>query len=108
MPTKEYIEMCINEWYRLMDDLRGADMDNVREFFKYLKNELNERNCDITNDTKEYIDANYKHILVTFNAIPNSGYEKYGGKAQLSNVFEIYSEDGIFLGVYDNCGNQIR
>ena len=99
--TREYIEMCVNEWYGLLDILSGCDMENVREFFR------NGEWGDITNDTKDYIDVNYKHILVTFTPIPNSGYEEYGGKARLEPNFKVYNENGVFCGVYNNLGEEV-
>lgn len=58
----------------------GMSMDDIRK--NYSK--------DITNDVEEYIDMNYKNILVTFQDI--------NGKAELTDCFEYYNDNGIFLG----------
>ena len=46
----------------------------------------------ITNLAEEYLDANYKDILVTFTI--------KDGVAHLSPTFELYSDEGVFMGTY--------
>ena len=95
--TREYIEMCVNEWYEVLNITACCDMDNIRELFS---------DGRISNDKRDYIDVNYKHILVTFAAIFGVGYDEFGGKAKLNSTFEIYNEDDIFCGIYNNLGEE--
>lgn len=91
MTNKEY-NHYLSQFYEILDISSGCDMDNIRECF-----------CtDITNDTKDFIDVNYKDILVTFEAIKGLGshYDRYGGKARLTDKFEAYDEDGGFVGLF--------
>lgn len=48
---------------------------------------------DVTNKTEEFIDVNYKDILVTFT-------KGTMGKAVLTDSFEIYNENGVFIGQF--------
>lgn len=93
--SKELYEKAVNNWYRLADVTMACDMDNIREVFGE----------KITNDCGDSIDLNYGSICATFTA-DMSMYKEYGGKARLSNKFEIYSDEGIFCGVYDLVGNE--
>ena len=92
--SKETYEKALNQYYSIATIAMGCDMDNIREVFR----------DKITNDTGEYIDVNYKDILVTFKA-NYCMYEEYGGKAELTGKFEYY-EDGQFVGLYDLVGNE--
>ena len=93
--SKELYESATYDWYQLASVAMGLDMDNVREVFE----------DKITNDCGDSIDLNYGSICATFNA-DMSMYQEYGGKARLSDKFEIYNEEGIFQGVYDLVGNE--
>ena len=88
MEVKDYIA----QWEEVREMTEGKTMDDIRNIFAN----------DITNDLRvgieagldhDIIDANYKDILVTF-------MEK-NGKARLHNWIEMYSKEGIFLGVID-------
>lgn len=99
--NKEYIDKCVNIWYELLNTTSGLDMDNIRELFR------DNSRGNITNNTRDYIDVNYKNILVTFIPIWGVGYDEFGGKAKLNSNFEIYNENGIFCGVYNNLGEEV-
>lgn len=74
----------ISQWEEVKRMTDGKTMDEVRAIF----------GNDITNDlreSREFIDANYKDILVTI-------YEE-DGKARLDTSVECYNKEGIFLGV---------
>lgn len=92
--SNETYEKALSQYYTIADITMGCDMDNIREIFKK----------DITNDTGDCIDVNFKDILVTFKA-NMCMYEKFGGKAELTGNFEYY-ENGQFVGVYDLVGNE--
>ena len=94
--NKETYEKLLNQWYAVADIVLGCDMDNIREVFGNM----------ITNDTGEFIDVNFKDILVTFKADMRM-YQEYGGKAVLLPNFEYYDKNGQFVGYYDLIGNEI-
>lgn len=93
--SNELYETAVNDWYNLAGIAMGCDMDNIREVFK----------DKITNDCGDCIDLNYGSICATFTA-DMSMYKEFGGKARLSNKFEIYNENGNFCGVYDLVGGE--
>lgn len=95
MTNKEY-NHYLSQYYSILDITINCDMDNIREIF----------GKDITNDTGDLIDVNYKDILVTFWAFKgiNKGYDRYGGKAVLADRFEVYDKEGNFVGLFSIHG----
>ena len=94
MEVKDYIA----QWEEVKEMTEGKTMDDIRTIFAN----------DITNDLRvgkepgldhDIIDTNYKDILVTF-------VEK-DGKAHLHNWIEMYSKEGIFLGVIDVFSHKV-
>lgn len=88
--SKEEIEHYQSQWYEVMNIIGCCDADNIREVFA----------DRITNDDGEHIDVNYKGILVTFviEKGVSDEYDRFGGRPHLSETFEVYNENGVFLG----------
>lgn len=101
MITREEFNKYLNQYYEISHITSLSDMQNIRELvdIKFL-------NVSIANDTEEFIDINYKNILVTFKAVKgvNSSYDAYGGKAILTDTFEAYSDDGVPIGMFNIDG----
>lgn len=85
MKNKEY-NNYLAEYCTIKDITKGFSADEVRSFFK----------SSITNDGADYIDINYKDILVTFDV----------NKRTLTDMFEVYDKNGQFVGEYLNVGYQ--
>ena len=79
-------EKYLAEYNEVKEKYQGADVKTIRKDFAY----------DITHIDKEYIDTNYKDILVTFNI-------KYG-VVYLSDLFELYDENDNFVGTMYSDG----
>jgi len=77
MTDKDFIK----QYNEVKEKYEGKSVEEIRDFFGH----------NITNDNGEYIDTNYKDILVTFSIKDGKGY--------LSNMVEKYNKEGIFLGV---------
>lgn len=75
------MEKYLDQWYEVAKIGCGKTMDELRKIFAK----------DITNDEEDYIDLNYKDILVTFNKLVD-------GTAFISRYFEYYNENGVFCG----------
>lgn len=99
MTNKEY-NRYLSQYYEVLNICSICDMDNIRELSE------DSINFNITNDTKEFIDVNYKDILVTFKSVMGCGssYDKYGGRAILTDTFEVYDKNGNPMGLYKNYG----
>ena len=101
MITREEFNKYLSQYYEIEHITSTSDMQNIRELvdIKFL-------NVSIANDTEEFIDINYKNILVTFKAVKgvSSSYDAYGGKAILTDTFEAYSDDGIPIGMFNIDG----
>ena len=83
--SKTLWEKVVGQWWEVFDKTSYATYQGIPNLFP---------SNDITNKTDEYIDVNYKDILVTFNVGTM-------GNAVLSKSFEIYNENGVFIGCAD-------
>ena len=75
------MEKYLDQWFEIAKIGCGRKWEEVRERFAK----------DITNECDDYIDINYKDILVTFNKLVD-------GTAFISRYFEYYNKDGVFCG----------
>lgn len=82
--SKELWEKAVDQWIWVRDMTSYCTFEGVVNFFPPSSK---------TNQTDNFIDINFKDILVTFNKGKN-------GEAVLSDGFEIYNERGIFVGHY--------
>ena len=101
MITQEEYNKYLSQYYEVLDITSPSDMENIRELAKSSPIRFN-----ITNDTGDFIDVNYRDILVTFKAVKGLGshYDSFGGKAVLTDRFEVYSEGGVPIGVFPIYG----
>ena len=77
------LERCCEEYNEVVRKYNGASVEDIRTAF----------GKDITNDESEFIDTNYKDILVTFNV--------KDGKCEVSKSMEVYNEYGNFVDKID-------
>lgn len=79
-------EHYLKQYNEVADIVKGKTIEQIRDFF----------GNGVTNDFVEYgrhiIDANYKDILVTVVVEEN-------GLVELVRDYEIYSSDGVYLGL---------
>ena len=86
----------INQFLNISLVLHGTDADVIRKVYgKQITDDNGKIIEQITNDDGKFIDMNYCNILVTYDV----------EKKEVTNTFEIYTEDGNFAGtisVYDS------
>ena len=70
----------VAQFNEVREKYEGAPVEVIRKDFAH----------DITNDEDFLIDTNYKDILVTFSI--------KDGKCYLTDMVELYDENGIFVG----------
>lgn len=82
--SKQLWEKALSQWNEVKKMTDYTTFNGVTNLFP---------SNDVTNKTEEFIDVNYKDILVTLT-------KGAMGNAVLSDSFEIYNENGVFVGQF--------